>query len=172
MDWEEKAILQELRQNQRQEQMWLKYGGTAAPNERHILARQVEAKIIKRISPYGWPVNLTTHKAKFDLWIGNAKVEVKGSHWRNRGSFGIYQANIRNHAADVLIFAAINGSFHFFVIPMAAVKPRKTVEISSYHVDAYAGQWSPYLEAWDVLEEAVRSAPARPKQLDLPIGVI
>jgi hypothetical protein len=147
--------------------MRLRFGGisTTPPNERHQMAQQVEDKAIEQITPFGWPVSRTTHKCKFDLWVGDARVEIKGSNWRENK--GCYQANIRNHAADVLIFDAVNGTDHFFIIPMAEVAPRRTVEITSYDVNAYTGQWAVYLDRWDLLAQAVAQAPPRPKQLEL-----
>ena len=162
MDWEEKAILQELRIEQRRREMILRFG--TPPDQRQRLARIVEARVALCIEAlFGYSINQTSHKASFDLWVDNVKVEVKGSHWQGRR----YQANIRNHSADILIFDAINGLDHYFIIPMAQVNPRRTVEITSYDVLAYTGQWAAYLEAWDVLALAVRAAPARHRQLDL-----
>jgi hypothetical protein len=80
---------------------------------------------------------------------------------------GRYQATIRNREADVLLFVAVNGSDHHFIIPMDAIGQRTQIAITSYDVTAYGGQWASYLEAWDVLQEAVKAAPPRPIQLSL-----
>lgn len=152
-DWEETAIVQELRHEQRQREMWLRYAGTTAVDQRQIFARRVEDRVKSELEKRGYTVALTTHKCPFDLWIGDIRCEVKGSNWQRSQR---YQAHIRNCDADVLIFDAINGSHHYFIIPMADVGSRHTVEISSYDVDAYRGQWSRFLEAWDVLSEIVQ----------------
>jgi hypothetical protein len=58
-----------------------------------------------------------------------------------------------------LIFDAINDLNHFFVIPMAAIASRRTIEIPNYHVEAYKGQWVAYLERWDILMQLVGDRP-------------
>lgn len=162
MDWESKAIIQELRQEQRKREMWLRFG--TPPDQRQRLARIVEARAVERIERhFVYSINYTNHKAAFDLWVGGARVEVKGSNWDGQR----YQASVRNHMADVLIFDAINDTDHWFIIPMGEIEPRNHIAIWNYNVAAYSGQWAQFLEAWDVLEYAVKTAQARPKQLDL-----
>jgi hypothetical protein len=155
-DWEGLAILQHLRQEQRKHEMILRFGLTA-PHLRQKMAREIVHRVINRLAVYGFPVATTTHKCPFDLWVGDLRVEVKGSHWRQ--AHHCYQASIRNHAADMLIFDAINGQDHFFIIPMPAVAPRKTVEVRCYNVEASKGQWAAYLERWDILVQLVENRP-------------
>lgn len=161
-DWEELAILQELRFEQKQREMWLRFGHTQ-PSARQAMARRVVATILPWLLELGYPVNPTTHKCPFDLWVGGCRVEVKGSHWRPQKH--CYQASVRNHEADILIFDAINGADHFFIIPMADVSPRATVEITSYDVTAYKGRWIAYLERRDILQQAVNDLTRQ-----LPLG--
>lgn len=128
-------------------------------------ARSVETKIAQQIALLGYSVRPTRPNARFDLWAGGAKVEVKGSRWnddRHR-----YQAAVRNYEADVLIFDAVNGTDHLFVIPMTMVIPKKTIEICSYDVARYAGQWAAFLEAWNWLHQIIEQAPKLPVQLEL-----
>jgi len=114
----------------------------------------------------GVEVHGTTHKCPFDLFIGGVRAEVKGSHWQNRARR--YQADVRHYEADVLLFDAINGTDHWFIIPMAAIAPRRKIEVYSYHVESYKGQWADFLEAWDVLDEIVKKCPSR--AIQLPLG--
>lgn len=162
-DWEEKAILAELREQQRQREMIARYA-PQTPRKCLLLERLVTQATIPRLTRFG-PVNLTVHSAPFDLWVGGCRVELKAANWTaNQGKAGRYQGTIRNRQADVLLFVAVNGQYHYFVIPMSAVGRRRQIAISSYRVSDYQGQWAAYLEAWEVLAQAVASAPARPLQ--------
>lgn len=130
--------------------------------------RQAVQKIISILAGSGYDIYTTPHKAPFDLWIGDVRIEVKVSRWINpRQHPGRYQAAIRNHKADLILFDALNGSDHWFVIPMNQVAPRKTIEITSYDVCVYSGRWAEYLEAWHLLAQAVEAAKPRVKQLSL-----
>lgn len=166
-DWEEKAIVQEMRQEQRKREMWLRYATTVAVNKRHAFAREVQAKARHRVSRlFGLDARPTTHKCPFDLWIEGVRVEVKGSHWQKNAQR--YQADVRGYEADVILFDAINGTDHWFVIPINVFKPRRKIEVYSYHVESYAGQWAVFLEAWDVLEEIIKYTSEKAVQLSLP----
>ena len=50
---------------------------------------------------------------------------------------------------------------------MVDIGQRRTVEVTQYHVELYQGQWSPYLEAWDVLAEIIALGPSQATQLPL-----
>ena len=166
-DWDEKALLQELRREQRDREMWQRFAGRLARKANYRKARAKERKILAKIKQRGFSVMATGHNDRFDAWIGGARVEVKYSHWKQKAQGGCYQAQIRNQVADVVIFDAINGTDHFFIIPMPAVANRRTVEVCSYDVTAYKGQWADYLEAWELLAGAVEAAPSLPVQLEL-----
>lgn len=164
-DWEELCILQQLRQGQRQREMIARYV-TNQRQKRYKLARIAQQRIIKHLERMGYEVHETTHNAPFDCWVGGCRVEIKASNWQEKANR--YQGNIRHHKADILLFDAINGADHFFIIPMAEVKPRKTLEIYSYNVNNYQGQWSDYLESWVILDKAVADALPATIQLGFP----
>lgn len=165
-DWEEKAILQELRADQRQREMIARFA-PQSPRKCLFFERQVTSRVMSKLAEFG-PVTLTVHQCPFDVWVGNCRVELKGANWTNSTKArGRYQGTIRNHEADVLIFIAVNGTDHHFIIPMEAVGQRSQIAIWSYDVNAYSGQWSAYLETWNVLRQAVHDASPRPIQLSL-----
>lgn len=131
------------------------------------LERQATTRLIERLQKLGLTdVHPTPKNARFDLWVGNARVEIKAARWfaTKRGA-GRYQANMHKSQADVIVFVAINGCDHDFIIPAAAIGPRKTLEVNSYDVSAYRGQWAGYLEAYGLLLATVAAAPERPRQL-------
>lgn len=162
-DWDEKALIQDLRQAQRHSEQITRYYATlAARQQTHRLAQVAQERIIRKLERMGYTAYTTTHKAPFDAWIAGCKAEFKVSNWQDKA--GRYQAHIKNHQADIVIFDAINGTDHYFIIPMAAITPRKTIEITRYHVNHYQGRWSPYLERWDILRQAIETSTA-PVQL-------
>lgn len=161
-DWEELAILQELRQQQRQAEMIARFM-PKSPRRCVEFERSVTERVIPRLAEFG-QVNLTTHSAPFDLFVGGCRVELKAANWvkNNRGR-GRYAASVRNRQADILLFVAVNGRDHYFVIPMTEITV-SGIAITSYDVNTYRGQWADYLEAWDVLASAVASVPPLPVQ--------
>jgi len=170
IDWEEKAILQQFRREQRQREMWQRYVGTLAKKATYRQSRHKERIIMDKIKQRGFSVMGTGHNERFDAWIGGARIEIKYSHWKVKtNGGGCYQAQIRNCQADLVVFDAINGTDHFFVIPMPAITGRRTIEVTSYDVNRYRGQWAGYLEAWDLLAGAVAAAPPMPTQLELDL---
>lgn len=165
-DWEEKAILQELRTDQKQREMIARFAPQSS-RKCVLLERQVTSRVMPKLAEFG-PVNQTVHRAPFDLWVGGCRVELKAANWTgiNHGQ-GRYQGTLRNCEFDVLLFVAINDTDHHFFIPSDSVGQRSQIAITSYDVNAYSGQWSAYLEAWHVLRQAVHNAPPRPIQLRL-----
>lgn len=118
-----------------------------------------EEEVINRVSGFGYRVTSTIHTCPFDLWVEGVRVEVKGSRWNQRQPFGgRYQANIRNHQADILIFDCINGTHHFFVVPVGDIAHLSALSVTSYNVDDYTGRLAPYLEAWELLHQAIKTA--------------
>ncbi len=135
-----------------------RYRQPRSPRDYRFTEREAVQAIIEQAEDRGYRVNRTRGNAPFDLWIEGAKAEVKGATWHESLKGGRYQAAIRNHAADVLLFDCINGSHHIFVIPMAAIVPKTSIAIWHYDPACYVGKWTPYLDAWDCLDEAVRYA--------------
>lgn len=162
MDWEERAILQRLRQEQRQREAAAKFGNQERLRQ-YLQAARDERRVIRHLRRLlAVSVHQTTHNAPFDAWVSSVRVEIKCARWSAVSRR--YQAAIRNCEADILLFDAINGRDHFFVVPMAAVGRRRTFEIYSYNVNHYKGQWAGYLEAWPLLRQTIAAAP-RPVQL-------
>ena len=134
--------------------------------EAQRLAREAEQRIAQRVQAMGYQANPTTHKAPFDLWVqddlGRAvRVEVKISRYYYSKKGGRYQADVRHYdQADLLVFIARNGQDWPFIIPMADIAPRRHVAIWSYCPADYNGQWAPYLNAWDHLQQAIEAAAA------------
>ena len=104
----------------------------------------------------GYRVSRTKAGSPFDLWVEGARVEVKAARWHEPP--GRYQAAIRNHAADVLIFDCINGDHHLHIIPMPAVDPHRSIAVWSYDPAKSGGQWVQFLEAWNELEKVIEAA--------------
>jgi hypothetical protein len=83
---------------------------------------------------------------------------------------GRYQAEVRSRQTntfDALIFDCINGAHHWFIIPAQALGRRRQVQITSYLVGRYKGQWAPYLGAWELIADLVDQVRHRPQQLSL-----
>lgn len=139
-----------------------------SPAQKCVLARRVEARVARQLAAWGYQVCPTTHNAPFDLWVEGARVEIKAARWycHQRGG-GRYQANVRQHQADVLIFDCINGADHYFIIPMAVIVPRRSLVVTSHNPAAYGGQWAEFLDAWEHLAAAVEAAQDRDRQLSL-----
>ena len=127
-------------------------------NCQHLaLERKAVNAVTYRLAGRGYRVSPTPPNAPFDLWVEGVKVEVKASTWRDHqtNGGGRYQANIRNCAADILIFDCINGTHHFHIIPMAAIAARHNLAVWSYNPARSKGLWVNYLEAWGLLDEIV-----------------
>lgn len=125
-------------------------------------AAEVERRVIQKIEALGLQCNRTTNNAPWDVWVEGARVEIKAARWSDhQNGGGRYQAAIRNHQADVLVLVAVNGSDHFFVIPVREIEGLRSLAITSYDVSEYEGKWAVYRDRWDLLIEAVESARAR-----------
>ena len=95
-----------------------------------------------------------------DLEIRDTSVEVKTSHltrYRSDGRAG-YQFCLRRDGhcklrADVLVLVCItkNGN-DFFIIPAAKVGNKRKIAIPREDPRSYRGQWSRYLDRWDIVE--------------------
>lgn len=122
------------------------------------LAREAEGRVRDRIQAMGFQVSPTYHNRLFDLWVEGVRVEVKASGWYESPKGGRYQARIHHFNADVVVFDCVNGAHHYFVIPMADIKPHKNIAIWNYDPKSYLGRWAQYLEAWEYIAEAVQAA--------------
>ncbi len=131
-----------------------------ARNPQHVAkkARYVAADLIRQ---QGYRVS---HGVSGKLWVTDgqrvAQVEAKlARHGRDQRGRDRYQAAIYNHAADVLIFIARNEEGDYpFIIPMSDITPRRNISIWSRNPEDYSGQWAPYLNDWERLEQAIQAA--------------
>lgn len=158
MDWEEKYIVQQLRARQRISEFILRQ--TLDKTTNNLLARQAEKWVARRMEAFGYHTAPTPAKHPFDLWAWNdrggaIRVEVKISLYCPYHGYGRYQAAIRNHDHDLLIFVARNGRDWPFVIP-AEIVPRTNLTIWT-PCPGDSKPWRPYLEAWDYLHQAIAS---------------
>lgn len=162
----------------RQYWWWRNYLNGALKSNRQLeaqrLSREAEQRVDKLVRQMGYHTQPTTHKCPFDLWVqdeaGRAvRIEIKISkYYRLKKGGGRYQCDVRHHdQADLLVFIARNGQDWPFVIPMAHIAPRRNIAIWSYHPENYAGQWAPYLKAWQYLHRAIDTAKVRPWQPSL-----
>lgn len=130
------------------------------PNSQHN--RAVEKRSIEKVTEIatslGYRINPTVKNSPFDLWIEGARVEVKGSTWHEWTKGGRYQANIRNHNCDLLIFDCINGTDHLHFIPAQAIGGRRNITVWSYAPENSSGIWRPYLEEIQYLHQAIEAA--------------
>ena len=136
------------------------------------LANDAERLVATVARQMGYSARLTPHSHPYDIEVFDSagrvvRVEVKISTIQPNGTGYRYQARIHHHQADVVVFIARNGSDWPYVIPMAAIKPRLNIAISSKCPGNYSGQWARYLEAWRYLRRAVENAVPRPVQLNL-----
>ena len=136
---------------------------------RRVLALEAEAAVADRLNELGYRVARPQSKtARWDLLIEGVRVEVKAANWRwreDKGN-GRYQWHYHNDA-DLVILAAKNGRWHFFVLPIEALDGRQFLAVYSKEPELYSGQFRPYLEAWDVVEQ-VASQVEREYQPALP----
>jgi hypothetical protein len=122
------------------------------------LEEKATKKVMELAQAMGYRVNRTVKNCPFDLWIEGTRVEVKAATWHESKKGGRYQAAIRNHTADLVIFDCINGTHHFLIIPMPAIAPRKSIAVWSYNPGNSTGQWVGYLEMWTHLKQAIAAA--------------
>lgn len=136
-------------------------------DDRLELARRVEYLAADLLRERGYSVSLTSHKAAWDIQANGARVEVKAARYYQNGKGGRYQARLHNEA-ELLLLACCSDSqvIAWYVIPLKEIQA-KNIAIWSQDPAEYAGQWSSYLEAWDVAEETISRAGAHPYQLRL-----
>jgi len=127
--------------------------------------KRIEAIAATILADRGHQVNLTTHKASFDLWAGSLRVEVKASRWSGHR----YQFNTRN-GCQLYLLACVGdggGILGWFVVPARAVAGRANLAIWSKDPAAYHGQWSQYFERWSLADALIEAAGPVPWQLSL-----
>lgn len=130
------------------------------PNSQHNRAVEKRAvdKVTEIANSLGYRVNPTVKNSAFDLWIEGVRVEVKGSTWHESKRGGRYQAAVRNHTCDLLIFDCINGTDHLHFIPSQAIGGRRNITVWSYDPEDSSGIWRPYLEEVIFLHQAIEAA--------------
>jgi hypothetical protein len=172
MDWEEKAILQEYQNCLDAEIKRWRFIRSPRPGKRDKgpLAAEAELLVAQYIRGLGYHTCPTMANAPFDLWAWDdqghaARIEVKISLYSAWRTSGRYQAAIRNHEHDLVIFIARNGIDWPFVVPAAAV-PRTNLTIWT-KCPADSKPWRPYLEAWDHLHQTIASQ--KPQGWQLPL---
>lgn len=145
----------------------------------HRLADEVQTLVREKLAALGYTTTPTGHKSPFDLWLTDTppthralKIELKAANWTARSDdprYGRFLANMKRNqvaTADLVIFAVRNGRWHYFIIPAERIDCR-VIAITSYDVEAYAGRWARYLEAWGLIGEALSRAPDHTRQLPL-----
>jgi len=120
------------------------------------LAGFAEHQAAARLRAMGYHVVRRGYNARFDLWVNGARVEVKASSW----SSGRYQAHLRNHEADIVLWAVLTpqGDLVWYVVPQWALEGRANVAIWSQDPARYTGQWGEYENAWWWLDAACQRA--------------
>ncbi len=117
---------------------------------RRRLAREAEDAVADMLKAKGFFVTRASPNAHFDLLVNGLRVEVKASTWSGR-----YEANLRDNDADALVFACKNGRLHFFVMPFDVVAGLTVIKVTREDPADYLGRWSPYLEAWPLIDDLV-----------------
>ena len=139
-----------------------------ALDPRRILSRRIERHVRERIEAAGFVCAKTTHKANYDLLVQGIRVEVKASRWDGLR----YEANLRSNDADLLVFMCIDDTHPCirdrvysraesvscaFVIPFDQVAGKTVIKITRHDPADYIGQFTPYYEAWDLLDDLIRA---------------
>jgi hypothetical protein len=121
-----------------------------AADPRRVLADEAERIVADRLLDLGYSVKRTSPGSRYDLLIeGCCRVEVKAATWGGR-----YEWHYHNRA-DVLILAAKNGSWHFFVLPVGVLAGRRNLAIWSENPARYGGQWATFLDGWSRVKPIV-----------------
>jgi hypothetical protein len=110
---------------------------------RRALAAEAERVVADRLVGLGYHVAHAGGNSRYDLLLdGAVRVEVKAATWGGR-----YEWHYHNKA-DVLILAAKNGSWHFFILPVGVLAGRRNLAVWSENPAAYGGQWAGFLGNW------------------------
>lgn len=119
-------------------------------DDRRRLAREAEDAVADLLRSKGFFVARAATNAHFDLLANGLRIEVKASTWSGR-----YEANLRDNDADALVFACKNGRLHFFVMPFDVVAGLTVIKVTREDPADYLGRWSPYLEAWPIVDDLI-----------------
>lgn len=170
MDLDEKALIAQYRAGLEAEIKRRRFAKPGHNKDHCPLARDAEAKVAQFIQQLGYHVAPTVANSPFDLWAwsdngGAARIEVKISLYNPWGSTGRYQAAIRNHEHDLVIFIARNGRDWPFILPALVVPPKNLTIWTKCPADSKP--YRPYLEAWDILHQVI--ATHRPIGWQLPL---
>lgn len=158
------------RQQKKFDRVWLKTPAELPP--RMVLAAGAVQRVATRLEALGYTVEPTAGNASWDLLIdGCLRVEVKASEWREqmpgkdrRLPRHRYQANIRARQAksvDLIIFVAVNGSDHHFIIPREQLNGRHSLTIRTHNPVNYTGCLAEFREAWQLVGPALKAAKER-----------
>jgi hypothetical protein len=128
-----------------------------AADPRRLLAARIEADVVARLRARGCHVERTGHNDHYDLLANGVRIEVKASTWSP--AVRRYQANLRGNDADICILGCHDPRNSpnplFFIIPFAELRGLINIAIHSLNPLSYTGRWSPYLEAWPLLDELI-----------------
>lgn len=130
-------------------------GGAAGPDldRRRVLARRIESDVYQRLASLGYTVTRTKHTEHFDLLVQGVRIEVKAATWDGAR----YAAAMRGNRADVLVLACVDVCTRYFVIPFDLVAGLRYIKVTAHDVRDYAGRWTPFFEAWDLVDDLVAS---------------
>jgi hypothetical protein len=118
---------------------------------RRELADQVEAMALDLLVQRKHFCVPTRHKEHFDLLVEGVRIEVKAAHWDGEK----YSCQLRDNEADILAWACLNSSVHWFVIPFGEVEGLAGLSIKHYDPRDYMGKWMRYYGAWEIVDELV-----------------
>lgn len=172
--WREDPIDTWRKQQKKFDRVWPRSAGDELPPHVALAAATCE-RVATRLRALGYRVKPSAPNASWDLLVeGCLRVEVKASEWReqkpDRGRRlprHRYQANVRAKQAsrvDLVIFVAVSGTDHHFIIPRAALAGRQSLTIRQRDPAAYAGNLAEFYEAWQLIDPALEVAKERPEQ--------
>ncbi len=151
---------------------WAKPGQGSQGAENHVFGRWVEHCAAEIVSLRGWPVARTSHKARFDLWAGGARLEIKAGHWDGQR----YQAHMRPgqaRACDLVLMACCGQGciVGWFVVPAVEIGDLSALAITTANPGRYVGRWSTWYECWELVDHAAKQG-VHPAQMSLPLGIV
>jgi len=122
------------------------------------IGQKGEVLIAMRLQALGYNVVFTEDNAPYDFEAhgpaGLLFIEAKtsrGGYRSNKNEYR-YQANIRNQAADVIIWLLLaNGQEHYFIIPKTEID-QKILTISSKNPAKTRGKFKKFYNRWDYLQ--------------------
>jgi len=140
-------VLHQMHKRERDAVRRRRFSRARSDDPRKELAGYVEQMARVRLARMGYRVARQGYNDSWDLVCEGLRLEVKGATFSSRR----YQAAIRNHQADLLLFGCQRPEdrpLTFFVIPAEAYRHVHHISIWSEDPRTYAGKWMVYLEAW------------------------